>query len=693
MTEQTPKPPALDRRPAAPFLTDFDWHLLAEGRHYRTYEKLGAHPWEMNGEAGYHFAVWAPNAREVSVIGDWNGWRRGAHPLTRHPDTGVWYGFVPGVGNNRRYKYAIASAANAHYVEKADPHGFASELPDGTASRTWDLSGHAWGDAAWMATRAARQAPDAPVNIYEVHLGSWRRRPDGTWMTYREVAPLLASYVAEMGYTHVELMPITEHPFYGSWGYQTVGYFAPTARYGDPQDLMFLVDALHQAGVGVILDWVPAHFPRDEHGLAYFDGTHLYEHADPRQGLHTHWNTYIFNYGRREVNNFLISNALFWLDKYHIDGLRVDAVASMLYLDYGRNDGEWVPNTQGGRENLEAIDFLKRFNEQVQADFPGVVTIAEESTAWPHVTGSPGEGGLGFTYKWNMGWMHDMLEYMGQDPLFRPGSHNKLTFSMMYAYAERYVLAFSHDEVVHLKRSMAGKMPGDDWQKLASLRLLYGYMTGHPGKKLLFMGQEFGQWWEWNHDGQLAWDLLDRPAHLGVSHWTRDVNLLLKSNPALAVGDHQPWGFKWVDCHDAAQSVVSFMRYEAEAAETGVLFVCNFTPVPRHDYRVGVPWAGRWTEILNSDAPVYGGSGVGNQGGRDAEAVPAHGLEHSLSLSLPPLGVLILEAPPRPKAAQAEEKIEEKVEENAEAKAEAKPQGGSKPSTRAKSTKSAKPRR
>ncbi len=647
MTEQTTPTPATEGRPNAPFLTDFDWYLFSQGKHYQTYKKMGAHPWEMGGQAGYHFAVWAPNAREVSVIGDWNKWTRGAHPLVKHHDTGVWFGFIPGITQNLRYKYAIASAVNDHYVEKADPHGFASELPDGTASRTWDLAGFVWSDDKWMAGRGRRQEPDAPINIYEVHLGSWRRRPDGTWMTYREVAPLLAKYVADMGYTHVELMPITEHPFYGSWGYQTIGYFSPTARFGDPQDLMFLIDALHQADVGVILDWVPAHFPRDEHGLAYFDGTHLYEHADPRQGLHTHWNTFIFNYGRQEVDNFLISNALFWLDTYHIDGLRVDAVASMLYLDYGRNEGEWVPNVHGGRENQEAIEFLKRFNQNVQAFFPGAITIAEESTAWPRVTGDPRDGGLGFSYKWNMGWMHDMIEYMSQDPLFRPGLHNKLTFSMMYAYSERYVLAFSHDEVVHLKRSMAGKMPGDDWQKLANLRLLYGYMTGHPGKKLLFMGQEFGQWWEWNHDGQLAWDLLDRPANLGVALWTRDANKLLATSRAMSAGDHYPWGFKWVDCHDAVQSIVSFLRYDAEDPETAMLFVCNFTPVPRHDYRVGVPWAGHWAEVLNSDAPEYGGSGVGNQGGKDAEAVPFHGLEHSVSLSLPPLACLVFKAPPK----------------------------------------------
>ncbi|MEB3328877.1 MAG: 1,4-alpha-glucan branching protein GlgB [Candidatus Sericytochromatia bacterium] len=651
-----PKPSAVPASPAlatpAWDLTPFDLYLLSEGTHYRAYEKLGAHSREVDGRRGFQFTVWAPNAREVSVIGDWNGWRPGVdrlHWIEGGP--GIWTGFVPDVPPGARYKYELASGANHHVVSKADPYAFASELPPGTASRTAVLDGYTWSDADWMARRGDLQAADAPISIYEVHLGSWRRGPEGRWLSYREIAPYLAAYVKDLGYTHVELLPITEHPFYGSWGYQTTAYFAPTARYGEPHDLMALIDTLHQAGIGVILDWVPAHFPRDEHGLAYFDGTHLYEHQDPRQGLHTHWNTFIFNYGRREVANFLIASAMFWLERYHLDGLRVDAVASMLYLDYGRQEGEWVPNAFGGRENLEAIAFLRQFNEVIAAQCPGAITIAEESTAWPRVTGAPSEGGLGFTYKWNMGWMHDMLDYMATDPLFRQHHHNRLTFSMMYAYAERYVLAFSHDEVVHLKRSMAGKMPGDDWQKLAGLRLLYGYMTGHPGKKHLFMGQEFGHWWEWNHDGELAWHLLQQPPHQGLALWVRDLHHLLRSERCLSAGDFHPWGFKWVDCHDAAQSVVSFLRYDAEVPGQALLFVCNFTPVPRTGYPVGVPWAGRWTEVLNSDAAIYGGSGLGNHGGAEAEPVPVHGLEHRLTLALPPLATVVFKAPPLPSLA------------------------------------------
>ncbi|MEB3284806.1 MAG: 1,4-alpha-glucan branching protein GlgB [Candidatus Sericytochromatia bacterium] len=645
----SPEPVAAVR--PSPELTPFDLYLLSEGTHYRSYEKLGAHPTVRDGTAGYQFTVWAPNAREISVVGDWNEWRPGVNYLS-HVADGMWTCFVPNLTHGTRYKFAVASGVNSHFVTKADPYAFATEMPPGTASRLYDLAGYTWNDQNWMAERAAKQAPDAPISVYEVHLGSWRRGADGNWLSYREMAPLLAAYVSELGFTHVELLPITEHPFYGSWGYQTTAYFAPTARYGEPHDLMFLIDTLHQAGIGVILDWVPAHFPRDEHGLAYFDGTHLYEHQDPRQGLHTHWNTFIFNYGRREVSNFLISSALFWLDRYHIDGLRVDAVASMLYLDYGRNEGEWVPNAFGGRENLDAIAFLRRFNEGVSQSFPGVMTIAEESTAWPQVTGPTSEGGLGFTYKWNMGWMHDMLDYMEMDAIYRRYHHNRLTFSMMYAYSERYVLSFSHDEVVHLKRSMAGKMPGDDWQKLANLRLLYGYMTGHPGKKLLFMGQEFGQWWEWNHDTSLAWHLLGEPQHLGLGLWVRDLNHLLRQSRALSAGDHHPWGFKWVDCHDAEASVVSFVRYDAEDPAEAVLFVCNFTPVVRSGYRVGVPWSGAWNEVLNSDANVYGGSGLGNMGTVHAEGVAWQGHEQSVTLVLPALSTVVLKSPPRPEREQ-----------------------------------------
>ncbi|MDB5101523.1 MAG: glycogen branching enzyme [Cyanobacteria bacterium RYN_339] len=639
-----------------PFLGELDLHLLSEGRHYRTYEKLGAHPTVRDGVAGTHFAVWAPNAREVSVIGEFNGWRWGAHPLAFHPHPGIWEGFVPGAKQGQSYKYAIASAASAFKVEKADPHAFLSEPRPQTASKIWSLDGYEWGDKAWMADRERRQAVTAPMVVYEVHLGSWMRGENNRWLSYRELAPLLVEWVKREGFTHVELLPINEHPFDGSWGYQSTGYFAPTSRFGTPQDLMFMIDELHKAGVGVILDWVPAHFPGDEHGLVYFDGTHLYEHSDPRQGRHTHWNTNIFNFGRREVSNFLISNALFWLDKYHIDGLRVDAVASMLYLDYGRDDGAWIPNRFGGRENLEAIEFLRRFNEQVGQEYPGVLTIAEESTAWPLVSRPPADGGLGFHLKWNMGWMHDMLEYMQQDPLFRPGVHNKLTFSMMYNYAENYVLAFSHDEVVHLKKSMLSKMPGDNWQKFANLRLLYGYMVGHPGKKLMFMGGEFGQWAEWNHDKSLDWHLLENPMNLGLADWVGDLNRLYQANPTIAVGDYQPWGFKWITCDDREQSVVAFLRYD-EAQEKAFAFICNFTPLVRQDHRLGVPWAGEWKEVLNSDAARYGGGGVGNAGAVTSEPVPFHELDHSIRLTLPPLGILVLESPakamPKPKKVKA----------------------------------------
>jgi 1,4-alpha-glucan branching enzyme len=627
--------------PSTPFLSEFDRHLMSEGRHYRIYEKLGAHPVTVDGVAYVHFAVWAPNARAVSVIGDFNAWDASRHPLQCEDASGIWQGLVPSVPVDSVYKYAIQSALSDYRVEKADPVGFASELRPQTASKVCDLSGYVWGDAQWMAQRATRQRVDAPLNIYEVHLGSWRRREDKSWLTYREMAPMLAQYVKKMGYTHVELLPVGEHPFDGSWGYQVVGYFSPTSRFGSPQDFMFLIDTLHQAGIGVILDWVPAHFPRDEHGLGYFDGSHLYEHADPRQGLHQHWGTFIFNYGRREVSNFLISNALFWLEHYHIDGLRVDAVASMLYLDYGRNEGEWIPNRFGGRENLEAIEFLRRFNEQVALEYPDVLTIAEESTAWPLVSSPTALGGLGFSFKWNMGWMHDMLEYMVLDPIYRRYHHNLLTFSMMYTYSENYMLAFSHDEVVHLKKSMLSKMPGDDWQKFANLRVLAGFMFGHPGKKLNFMGAEFGQWHEWNHDFSLDWHLLEFERHQQLQAWWRDLNHFYRDEPTLWVGDQHPWGFKWVDCHDQDNSVVAFLRYD-ELATRATLFVCNFTPEPRHGYRLGAPWAGTWTEALNSDALAYGGSGIGNLGCQTALNEWCHGLPHSLILNIPPLATLVL---------------------------------------------------
>jgi 1,4-alpha-glucan branching enzyme len=622
-------------------LTEFDLHLFSEGTHYRTHEKLGAHITEVNGIAGTHFAVWAPNAEKVSVIGDFNNWDPERNPMRNRGPTGFWECFIGGVGPGTLYKYWVKSRHHDYVSERADPYGFASEIRPQTASRVWDLSGFEWNDADWMATRGQRNALDAPISIYEVHLGSWMRAPeeDNRWLTYRELAARLADYSEHMGFTHVELLPVSEHPFDGSWGYQTVGYFAPTSRFGTPDDFMYFVDTLHRRGIGVIIDWVPAHFPTDGHGLGYFDGTHLYEHADPRQGLHPDWDTFVFNYGRSEVANFLISNAIFWLEKYHIDGLRVDAVASMLYLDYGRREGEWVPNRFGGRENLEAIEFFRRLNSKVYEEYPEVMTIAEESTAWPMVSRPVYLGGLGFGYKWNMGWMHDMLEYMSQDPVYRAYHHGKITFSMLYAFSENFILPFSHDEVVHGKSSMLGKMPGDDWRKFANLRLLYGYMTGHPGKKLLFMGCEFGQWREWNHDTGLDWHLLEYQPHQGLQRWVRDLNTFYRGEPALYELDADQRGFEWIDCNDSRYSVVSFLR-RGRSADNAIVFVCNFTPVPRYNYRVGVPFSGFWKEVLNSDAPLYGGSGQGNLGGVHAAPVGMHGRAYSLTLTLPPLGMV-----------------------------------------------------
>src|SRR5262245_5720789 len=635
---------AMAKTSSEPFLTDYDLHLLAQGSHYRSYEKMGAHLAERDGTAGVYFAVWAPNAERVSVIGDFNGWRADAHPMRLQGSSGVWEAFVPGLGSGALYKYAITSRHRGYRVEKADPYAFAAEVTPRTASKVWDLSGYEWGDQEWMARRAKTQAPDAPMSIYEVHLGSWMRVPEegNRSLTYREAAVRLAAYVKEMGFTHVEFLPLTEHPFGGSWGYQTVGYFAPTSRFGTPQDLMALIDALHRSGIGVILDWAPAHFPADEHGLGYFDGTHLYEHSDPRQREHRDWGTYIFNYGRWEVSNFLIASALFWLEKYHIDALRVDAVASMIYLDYGRKPGEWTPNRHGGRENLDAISFVRRFNERVYEEYPDVVTIAEESTSWPMVSRPVYVGGLGFGMKWNMGWMHDMLNYMSKDPIHRAYHHNNITFSLMYAFSENFVLPFSHDEVVHLKKSMIGKMPGDVWQKFANLRLLYGYMYGHPGKKLLFMGDELGQWREWNHDGSLDWHLLRYPPHEGLQRWVKDLNGFLRAKGALHEIDFTSAGFEWIDCDDRAMSVVAFLRYGRDR-EAPVAIVCNFTPVPRYRYRIGLPRGGRWREALNSDATLYGGSGQGNFGAVEAQAHAHHGRPFSVSLTLPPLGVVMLE--------------------------------------------------
>jgi len=630
----------------ASLLTDHDIYLFRQGTHYRLFEKLGAHPRVHRDVDGTHFAVWAPNASAVSVVGDFNGWRSDAHPLAARLDgSGIWEGFIPGVGAGTLYKYHIRSHLHGYRVDKADPFAFRSENPPRSASVVTDLA-YRWSDANWMQQRHVTNSLNQPMSTYELHIGSWRRVPeDGNRsLTYREAAHQLATYIQECGFTHVELMPITEHPFYGSWGYQTTGYFSPTARYGSPQDFMYLVDHLHQQGIGVILDWVPSHFPTDEHGLAFFDGSHLFEHADPKRGYHPEWNSSIFNYGRHEVRSFLISSALFWLDRYHLDGLRVDAVASMLYLDYARKDGEWIPNEYGGKEDLDAIHFLRNLNEAVYRDFPDVQTIAEESTSWPMVSRPTYLGGLGFGMKWNMGWMHDTLFYFSRDPVYRKHHHDQLTFSLWYAFHENFVLPLSHDEVVHGKGSLIGKMPGDDWQKFANLRALYGYMWTHPGKKLLFMGGELGQWNEWNHDRSLDWHLLDQAPHQGLKRWLQDLNRLYRDTPALFERDFTQDGFEWVDVHDWQSSIISYLRYDADRRQP-LLVVCNLTPIVRYNYRVGVPAGGWWTERLNSDAVLYGGSGQGNGGGVEATPVAAHGRFHSLNLLLPPLSILVFESP------------------------------------------------
>jgi 1,4-alpha-glucan branching enzyme len=625
-------------------LSDDDLYLFNQGSHFRLYEKLGAHPMRQEGLAGTYFAVWAPDAEQVFVVGDFNGWNKSSHPLRPKAQSGIWEGFIAGVEIGAAYKYLLKSRYNMYCVEKADPLGFIHETPPKTASVVWDL-GYIWGDGIWMEKRAEFNSRNDPMSIYEVHLGSWMRvSEDGHRpLTYREMAPKLAGYVRDMGFTHVELLPIMEHPFYGSWGYQTTGYFAPTSRYGNPQDFMFLVDCLHQNGIGVILDWVPSHFPTDEHGLVYFDGTHLFEHADLRKGHHPDWDSAIFNYGREEVRSFLISNALFWLEVYHADGLRVDAVASMLYLDYSRQEGEWIPNQYGGRENLEAIAFLRRFNEEVYRSYPDVQTIAEESTAWPMVSQPTYVGGLGFGLKWDMGWMHDTLEYMSKDPLYRKFHHNLLTFRLLYAFHENFILPLSHDEVVHGKGSLLGKMPGDDWQKFANLRLLYGYMYAQPAKKLIFMGGEFGQWREWYHEESLDWHLLQYGPHAGLRHWVQDLNRLYRSEPALHEVDFEPAGFEWIDCNDSDSSTMSLIR-KGRSTDDLLMIVCNFTPVPRPNYRVGAPRGGFWKEVLNSDAWNYGGSGQGNQGGVEAAPVPLHGRPYSLTLTLPPLAAVFLKS-------------------------------------------------
>ena len=621
-------------------LRDEDLYLFNEGNHTRVFEKLGSHLVTVNGEEGANFAVWAPNAREVFVMGDFNHWSKSTHPLHARGTSGIWECFIPGIRQGALYKYHIYSHHHGHRTDKADPFAFAQEKPPRTGSCVWDLA-YEWGDERWMRDRRERNSLKAPISVYEVHLGSWMRVPEqhNRPLSYREIAPRLAEYVQEMNYTHVEFLPVMEHPFYGSWGYQITGYFAPTARYGHPQDFMYLVDYLHQRGIGVILDWVPAHFPSDEHGLSYFDGTYLFEHSDSRQGFHPDWKTCIYNYGRTEVRSFLLSSAMFWLDKYHADGLRVDGVASMLYLDYSRKAGEWIPNRYGGRENLEAISFVRRMNEEIYKEHPDVQTIAEESTSWPAVSRPTYVGGLGFGMKWDMGWMHDTLQYFSQDPVHRKYHQNQLTFRMLYGFTENFVLPLSHDEVVHGKGSLIGKMPGDNWQKFANLRLLFGYMFAQPGKKLLFMGGDIAQWQEWHHDGSVDWHLLQWGPHAGVRNWMKALNRVYRSEAALHELDSEPAGFQWVDCNDADASVLSLLRKKPATGET-ILAAFNFTPVPRFGYRMGVPEGGYWQEILNSDASEYGGSGLGNLGGCHASDIQAHGLPHSLELTLPPLAAV-----------------------------------------------------
>ncbi|MBT9175235.1 MAG: 1,4-alpha-glucan branching enzyme GlgB [candidate division WS2 bacterium] len=618
-------------------ITDYDVFLFKSGEHFNLYNKFGSH---LTSD-GVHFAVWAPNAQEVSVIGDFNSWNPSSNALSaRWDNSGIWEGFIPGIGKGANYKYKIISRYNNYQVEKGDPFAFFWEMPPRTASCVWDLS-YEWGDKQWMRERSKFNSLRSPISIYEVHLGSWRRVPEegGRHLTYREMAYHLASYAKEMGWTHIELMPVMEHPFYGSWGYQCTGYFAPTSRYGTPQDFMFLVDYLHQNNIGVILDWVPSHFPDNEYGLHFFDGTYLYEHQDPKLGFHPHWKSYIFNLGRWEVKNFLISSALFWLEKYHIDGLRMDAVASLLYLDYGREHCDWIPNKYGGRENIEAINFVRRLNEVSYQNYPDVQMIAEESTAWPMVSRPTYLGGLGFGMKWNMGWMHDTLNYFSQDPIYRKYYHHQLTFSIWYAFWENFVLSLSHDEVVHGKGSLLSKMPGDNWQKFANLRALFGYMFAHPGKKLIFMGGEFGQWSEWYHEVSLDWHLLSYPLHQGLQKWIKDLNYLYQTEPALYEMDFEINGFEWVDFHDWEGSIISFLR-KGRNAHSVILVICNFTPIPRYNYKIGVPFGGKWCEVLNSDAEIYGGSNCGNLGRIIAAPAPEWGKYHCLSLTLPPLSVL-----------------------------------------------------
>jgi 1,4-alpha-glucan branching enzyme len=622
-----------------PLLTDFDLHIFGEGTHYEAYRTLGAHLQTVDGVQGTRFAVWAPNALVVSVVGDFNGWDSRVHAM-RARTGGIWEIFLPGIGAGTAYKYAVKSRFHGYFQQKADPYGFATEAPPKSASIVADIHDYTWNDQVWLQDRANTNLLEKPLSIYELHAGSWQRQNDGSPLNYRELADRLVPYVKEQGFTHIELMPPMEHPFSGSWGYQVIGYFAPTARFGSPQDFMYLIDRCHQAGIGVIIDWVPGHFPKDAHGLAYFDGTALYEHADPRLGEHKDWGTLIFNYGRNEVKNFLISNALFWVKHYHVDGLRVDAVASMLYLDYSRKAGEWVPNRYGGNENLEAIELLKKVNELVH-QAPGVITAAEESTAFPGVSKPTYLNGLGFTFKWNMGWMHDMLAYFSRDPIYRKYHQNDITFSMVYAFTENFILPISHDEVVYGKRALLDKMPGDEWQRFANARAFLGYMWAHPGKKLLFMGSEWGQTAEWNSESQAEWWLLQFPVHKKLQQYTKALNELYKSEPALYEVDFHWEGFEWIDFHDFENSIIAFIRH-AKDRNDYVVFICNFTPAPHMAYRIGLPELTDYREIFNSDSEIFGGSNLGNGGFVRAEAVPSHGREASAEIVIPPLGIVAL---------------------------------------------------
>ncbi len=641
--EPHPAAAAVEHDPRG-FITDFDLYLFNEGNHLHAFDKLGAHP-ETGARTGVHFAVWAPNSDRVAVVGDFNGWSGAHHVLQPLGSSGVWYGFIPGLGCGERYKYEIRSRQTGALLQKVDPYAFYFEVPPASASIVWGCPKYDWRDGDWMQMRRGWEGWfQRPMSIYEVHLGSWRRVPEegNRFLTYRELAEQLVPYVKELGCTHLELLPVMEHPFAGSWGYQVIGYYAPTSRFGTPEDFKCLVDECHRHGLGVILDWVPGHFPKDAHGLAQFDGTALYEHSDPRQGEHRDWGTLIFNYGRHEVRNFLLSNALYWLKEFHVDGLRVDAVASMLYLDYSRNPGEWVPNRFGGRENLDAIEFLRQLNAVTHSEAPGSIMVAEESTAFPAVSRPTYVGGLGFTYKWNMGWMNDILQYISKDPVYRRYEHRHLTFSLLYAFTENFILPFSHDEVVHGKASMIDKIPGDAWRKAATLRALYGFMYAHPGKKLLFMGQEFGQWREWNHDESLDWHLFgEGPHHAGLHRYVQALNWVYARERALHAIDFDPNGFQWIDCNDSENSVVSFLRKARDPREC-VVALLNFTPVPREGYRIGVPEAGFYEELLNSDSAYFGGGDVGNGGGLHTEPIPSHGWEQSLRLTLPPLGCLYL---------------------------------------------------